>query len=64
MLEHADDILDNSVITTLCGPFLFQHDNAPMDKARSIKIWSGFHKVLTSMSSNTKSLNISINISS
>jgi hypothetical protein len=39
-----NDILDNSVFTTLWqqfgeGPFLFQHDNAPIHKARSIQKW-------------------------
>ena len=34
-----NDILDNSVLLTLCqqfgvGPFLFQHNNAPVRKAR------------------------------
>ena len=37
-----NDILDNSVLLTLWqqygeGPFLFQHDNASMHKARSIQ---------------------------
>ena len=37
-----NDILDDSVLPTLWqqfgeGPFLFQHDNAPMHKARSIQ---------------------------
>ena len=37
-----NDILDASVLPTLFqqfgeGPFLFQHDNAPMHKARSIQ---------------------------
>jgi hypothetical protein len=37
-------ILDNSVLTTLWqqfweGPFLFQHDNAHVQKARSIQKW-------------------------
>ena len=39
-----NDILGDSVLTTLWqqfgeGPFLFQHDNAPMHKARSIQKW-------------------------
>ena len=39
-----NDILDNSVLPTLWqqfgeGPFLFQHDNAPVHKARSIQKW-------------------------
>ena len=39
-----NDILDDSVLPTLWqqfgeGPFLFQHDNAPMYKARSIQKW-------------------------
>uniref|UniRef100_A0A3P8SGA8 Tc1-like transposase DDE domain-containing protein n=1 Tax=Amphiprion percula TaxID=161767 RepID=A0A3P8SGA8_AMPPE len=38
------DILDNSILPTLweqfgAGPFLFQHDCAPVHKARSIKTW-------------------------
>jgi hypothetical protein len=38
------DILDNSVLPTLWqqfreGPFLFQHDDAPVHKARSIQKW-------------------------
>jgi hypothetical protein len=38
------DILDNSVLTTSWqqygeGPLLFQHDNAPVHKARSIQKW-------------------------
>ena len=37
-----NDILDNSVLPTLWqqfgeGPFLFQHDNSPVHKARSIQ---------------------------
>ena len=38
-------ILNNSVVPTLCGksllegPFLFQHDNAPVHKSRSIQKW-------------------------
>ena len=37
-----NDILEDSVLTTLCqqfgeGPFLFQHDKAPVHKARSIQ---------------------------
>ena len=39
-----NDIPDNSVLPTLWqqfgeGPFLFQHDNAPVHKARSIQKW-------------------------
>ena len=39
-----NDILDNSVLPTLWqqfgeGPFLFQHDNAYVHKARSIQKW-------------------------
>ena len=39
-----NDILDDSVLPTLWqqfgkGPFLFQHDNAPVQKARSIQKW-------------------------
>ena len=36
-----NDILDNSVLPN-CGnkgPFLFQHDNAPVQKVRSIQKW-------------------------
>ena len=40
----AYNILDNTVLPTLWqqfgeGPFLFQHDNAPVHKVRSIKKW-------------------------
>uniref|UniRef100_A0AAZ3RCV3 Tc1-like transposase DDE domain-containing protein n=1 Tax=Oncorhynchus tshawytscha TaxID=74940 RepID=A0AAZ3RCV3_ONCTS len=62
-----NDILDNSVHSTLWqqfgeGPFLFQHDNAPVHKARSILklfveiVWknlTGLHRALTSTPSNT-----------
>ena len=39
-----NDILDISVLPTSWqqfgeGPFLFQHDNAPMHKVRSIQKW-------------------------
>ena len=39
-----NDILDNSVLIILLqqsgeGPFLFQHDNAPVHKASSIQKW-------------------------
>ena len=39
-----NDILDDDVLPTLWqqfgeGPFLFQHDNAPVRKARSIQKW-------------------------
>ena len=39
-----NDILDDSVLPTLWqqfgkGPFLFQHGNAPVHKARSIQKW-------------------------
>jgi hypothetical protein len=39
-----NDILDNSVLPTLWqqfveGPFLYQHDNAPLHKVRSIQTW-------------------------
>ena len=38
------DILDDSVLPTLWqqfgeGPFVFQHDNAPVHKVRSIQKW-------------------------
>ena len=38
------DILNNSVLPILwqqfgVGPFLFQHDNVPVHKARSIQTW-------------------------
>ena len=40
----CNDILDGSVLPTVQqqfgeGPFLFQHDNAPVHKARSIHKW-------------------------
>ena len=66
-----NDILDDSVLPTLWqqfgeGPFLFQHDNAPVHKARSIQKW--FVKIgmleldwpaqsLTSNQSNTFGMN-------
>ena len=39
-----NDIPDGSMLPTLWqqfgeGPFLFQHDNAPMHKARSVQKW-------------------------
>ena len=39
-----NNILDDSVLPTLWqqfgeGPFLFQHDNVPMHKVRSIQKW-------------------------
>ena len=39
-----NDILDGVVLPTLWqqfgkGPFLFQHDNTPMHKARSVQKW-------------------------
>ena len=39
-----NDILDNSVLPTLWqqfgeGPFLFQHDNTPVHKARPLQKW-------------------------
>ena len=39
-----NDILDDSVLPTLWqqfeeGPFLFEHDNAPLPKVRSIQKW-------------------------
>ena len=39
-----NDILDDSMLPTLLqqfgeGPFLIQHDNAPVHKARSIQKW-------------------------
>ena len=56
-----NDILDESVLPTLWqqfgeGPFLFEHDNAPVHNARSIqnglsrsewKNLTGLHKALT-----------------
>ena len=44
------DILDNAALPTLwqqfgTGPFLFQHDNAPCHKARSIQEWFGDNDV-------------------
>uniref|UniRef100_A0A3Q3IJ65 RRM domain-containing protein n=1 Tax=Monopterus albus TaxID=43700 RepID=A0A3Q3IJ65_MONAL len=43
-LNASEDILDNFMLPTLWeqfgdGPFLFQHDCAPVHKARSIKTW-------------------------
>ena len=43
-ITACNDILDNSMLPTLWqqfgeGPFLFQHDNAPVHKARSIQKW-------------------------
>ena len=40
----STDILEDSVLRTLwqqfgAGPFLFQHENAPVHKARSIQKW-------------------------
>jgi hypothetical protein len=66
-----NDILDDSVLQTLWqhfveGTFLFQHDNAPMHKARSIQKWFveiGVEKLdwpaqsLTSTPSNTFGMN-------
>ena len=66
-----NDILDDSVLPTLWqqfgeGPFLFQHDNAPMHKSRSIQKWfveigvedlTGLHRALTSTPSNTFGMN-------
>ena len=39
-----NDILDNTLLRTLWqqfgeGPFFFQHDNAPVPKARAIQKW-------------------------
>ena len=39
-----NDILHDSLLPTLWqrfgeGPFLFQHDNSPLHKARSIQVW-------------------------
>ena len=70
-LNAYNDILDNSLLPTLLqqfgeGPFLFQHDNAPMHKARSIQKWlveigvenmTGMHRALTSTPSNTFEIN-------
>jgi hypothetical protein len=66
-----DDILDHSVIPTLWqqfgeGPFLFQHNNAPMHKTRFIqnglsesvsKNLTGLHRTLSSTPSNTFGMN-------
>jgi hypothetical protein len=40
----CNDIVDNSMLPTFVqqfgeGPFLFQHENAPLHKARSIQKW-------------------------
>ena len=65
------NILDKSVLPTLWqqfagGPFLFQHDNAPVHKSRSIQKWFGeigveeldsLHRALTSTPSNTFDIN-------
>ena len=66
------DIPDNSLLLTLWqqfgeGPFLFQHDNAPMHKARPIQkccvaigveeLETGMHRALTSTPSNTFGMN-------
>ncbi|CDR00764.1 unnamed protein product [Oncorhynchus mykiss] len=63
-----NDILDNSVVSTLWqqfgeGPFLFQHGRAPVHKARnglSRLLWknlTGLHRALTSTPSNTFGMN-------
>jgi hypothetical protein len=70
-----NDILDDSVLQTLWqqfrkDPFLFQHDNAPTHKARSIQnglsrsVWknlTGLHRALTSTPSNTFKMNWNAN---
>ena len=70
-----NDILDDSVLPTLWqqfgkGPFLFQHDKAPVHKVRSIQnglsrsVWknlSGLHRALTSTPSNTFGMNWNAN---
>ena len=33
------EMLNNSMLPTLDGPFLFLHDCAPVHKARSVKTW-------------------------
>ena len=62
-------ILDDSVFPTLWkqfgeGPFLFQHDNDPVHKVRSIQKWfvvwknlTGLHRALTSTPLNTFEIN-------
>uniref|UniRef100_A0AAZ3QUI8 Uncharacterized protein n=1 Tax=Oncorhynchus tshawytscha TaxID=74940 RepID=A0AAZ3QUI8_ONCTS len=68
-----DDILDDSVIPTLWkqfweDPFLFQHYNAPMHKARYLHKWfveigvEELHRALTSTSSNTFGMNWNANM--
>ena len=70
------EILDDSVLPTLWqqfweGLFLFQHDNAPVHKAKSIHKWfveicvwmnlTGLHRALTSTPSNTFGMNWNAN---
>ena len=66
-----NDIVDNSVLPTLWqqfaeGPFLIQHGNSPVYKARSIQKYllrsvrknlTGLHRALTSTPSNTFGMN-------
>ena len=66
-----NDILNDAVLPTLKqrfgeGPFLLQHDNAHVHKARSIQKWfveisveklDGLHRALTSTPSNTFGMN-------
>jgi hypothetical protein len=69
-----NDILDDSVLPTLWhqfgeGPFLFQHGNAPVHKARSIQkyllrsVWknlTGLRGALTSTPSNIFGMNLNV----
>ena len=66
-----NEIVDDSVLLTLWqqfgeGPYLFRHDNSPMNKVRSIQkclsslVWknlTGLHRALTSPQSNTVGMN-------